>query len=49
MSRFKKVLVAFSVVAAVTAVSAPASAGPLEECVDVDLSKYGWGAMTICV
>ena len=48
MKRFRRVLVALSVVAAVTAVAAPASADE-QQCVEVDLTKYGWGTTNICV
>ena len=51
MKRFRKVLVALSVVAAVSAVSVPASANPTEEpqCIELDLEKYGWGTTNICI
>lgn len=51
MKRFHKVLVALSVVAAVSAISVPASAVPSDDqqCIELDLTKYGWGSTNICI
>ena len=49
MKRIRKVLVALSVVMAVSAVHVPASAGPVEDTVcfvTTEASKWGWNVLT---